>query len=250
MDKRLDGKPYKDNLCGFRSLASHHHGRDRIDTHAKAYFKRWVQYASQNESLQDVDPDQFTGITLDHLADFEQCFSINVNVCKLQEDGSAFSVYKSMCHHKDTMFLNPFDHHLSYISNIRAYASKYQCRTCELHFTRINNMQRHQRICQGLAEHRFPGGFYTAPKTIFDKLEENGIHIPKQKRLFPWFIVYDFEAMLIPIQGEGSVKLAWTAKHVPISVSISSNVDGYNFPHCIVDADMDHLVKAMVNYME
>ena len=226
LDKRSNGKPYEDNLCGFRCLATHHHGRDRIDTHTKFYFEQWINYVNGKEDIEHIDRDKFTGITLDHVADFEKCFSINVNVYDLQEDGSAFSVYKSRCHHKDTMFLNLFEHHLSYISNIRAYASKYQCRTCERHFTRINDMQRHQRICKGLTEHRFPGGFYTTPKTIFDKLEENGIHIPKQKRLFPWFIVYDFEAMLIPIQGEGSDKLAWTAKHVPISVSISSNVDG------------------------
>ena len=33
---------------------------------------------------------------------------------------------------------------------------------------------------------------------MFDKLEEQGIDV--QDRLYPWFIVYDFEDMLVPIQ--------------------------------------------------
>ena len=250
LDKRLDGKPYKDNLCGFRCLATHHHGRERIDAHTKAYFKQWVDYINSKEGIVHIDRDHFMGISEEQMAEFEKCFSVNVNVYELQEDGSAFSVYKSRCHHKDTMFLNMFDHHLSYIANIRAYASKYQCRTCERHFNDISHMYRHQRICKGLTEHQFPGGFYTTPKTIFDKLDEFGIEVPRHKRLYKWFLVYDFEAMLVPIQGEGSDKLAWTAKHVPISVSIASNVDDYTNPHCIVDPNIDALVKSMVDYMQ
>ena len=86
--------------------------------------------------------------------------------------------------------------------------------------------------------------------TVFDKLEEYGICVPRTQRIFPWFIVYDFEAMLVPIQGEGSEKLSWTAQHIPISVSICSNVDGFTSPKCIVDPDTDTLVGSMVEYMQ
>ena len=248
--RRYDAKPYDDNLCAFRCLATHRNGHERLETHTDHYFKQWIEYVNSKEGIVHIDPDQFMGISLDQMADFEHCFSVNVNVYQLQEDGSALSIYKSRCHHKDTVHLNLYEHHLSYISNLNGYASKYQCQTCERHFSRINNMHRHQRICKGLTEHQFPGGFYTAPKTIFDKLEEFGIEVPHQKRLYKWFLVYDFEAMLVPIQGDGSDKLTWTARHVPISVSIASNVDGYTDPHCIVDPDIDALVQSMVDYMQ
>jgi hypothetical protein len=52
-------------------------------------------------------------------------------------------------------------------------------------------------ICQG--------GFHSNPKTIFDKLEEQGIHV--QDRVYPWFVVYNFEAMLVPIREFNSAKL-------------------------------------------
>jgi hypothetical protein len=81
---------------------------------------------------------------------------------------------------------------------------------------------------------QFKGGFYSNPKTIFDKLEEQGIHV--QERLFKWFIVYDFEAMLIPIQESNSEKLTWTQRHDPVSVC--SNVPDFTEPHCIVEPDV------------
>jgi hypothetical protein len=64
------------------------------------------------------------------------CFSINVNVYNLRDDGVALTVYESRCHHDDTMHVNQFDHHLSYISNLPAYTQKYQCGTCDRHFAR------------------------------------------------------------------------------------------------------------------
>lgn len=140
------------------------------------------------------------------------------------------------------MNLNLNDQHLSYIVKFYTYASKYQCRTCHRHFLRLNNMQRHQRNCKGQTTKIVSGRILYAPKTIFDKLEE-------KYRLFKRFLVYDFEAILLPVRGEGSEKLAWTSKHVLFSVSISSNVDGFTSPNFIIDPVIDSLVNTMVNYM-
>ena len=243
--RRYDGQLYNDNLCAFRCLATHHHGKEKRESNTKHYFNRWVSYLQL-----DVSQEDFEGVSLDQMADFEKCFNINVNIYDLKEDGLAQSIYKSRCQFSETMQLNMYQHHLSYISNFNAYATKYQCRTCDRHFSRIYNMYRHQKICTGRTVHQFPGGFYTAPKTIFDKLGDFGIIVPKKDRLFPWFLVYDFEAMLLPVQGEGSEKLEWTSKHVPISVSVCSNVENYTTPHCIVNPDIDVLVKEMVDHME
>lgn len=73
--------------------------------------------------------------------------------------------------------------------------------------------------------------------------------ISESDRLFQWFIVYDFEAILVPIRESNSEKLTWTQKHVPISVSICSNGDSFTDPHCIVDPDVEKLVREMVSYM-
>ena len=68
-------------------------------------------------------------------------------------------------------------------------------------------MKRHSRKCQGRTKDQFPGVFFSSPKTIFDKLEEHGITIPAAERFFPWFLVFDFEAMLISTQEPKMLKI-------------------------------------------
>ena len=212
-----EGKFYKDNLCAFRCLATRQgHQKDRLEAYTKILFAKWVQYMRNKcpENSISSDPSGLKGVELSQLAYFERCFETNVNVFRLQEDQSALPVYKSQCHFKDTIHLNLFDKHLSYISNINAYTQKYQCPACQMHFRRLDHMKKHRSKCQGKTKHQFPGGFYSALKTIFDKLEEQGIAAPSEERIFRWFLVFDFEAMLSSVQESKSEKLTWTAQHI------------------------------------
>jgi hypothetical protein len=88
---------------------------------------------------------------------------------------------------------------------------------------------------------------YERPKSIFEELEEHGYDA--KERLFPWFIVFDMEALLIPLDDTDATNLTWTHKHQPISVSINSNVPGFSEVKCIVDTDVDALMSQMVDYM-
>ena len=154
--------------------------------HIQTLFGRWVLL--NKELYRDVieDAATFQGLSIDQIAYFEKCFEVNVNIFQLRDDGVALSVYKSLCRHKDSMHLNMFGHHLSYITNLPAYTQKYVCGTCDRHFRRHGNMQRHQKICTGQTKYVFRGGFYSNPKTVFDRLEEQGIFITETDRLFQW----------------------------------------------------------------
>ena len=55
--------------------------------------------------------------------------------------------------------------------------------------------------------------------------------------------------MLAPIKESNSAKLTWTQRHEPISVSVCCNVEGFSEPHCIVEPDVETLVRKMVEYM-
>ena len=79
---------------------------------------------------------QYQGLPLDQIAYFEKCFEVNVNI---RDDGVALTVYKSRCHHKDTMNLNIYEHHLSYITNLPTYTQKYKCGSCDRHAIDISN---------------------------------------------------------------------------------------------------------------
>ena len=171
LDKSQKGKVYRDHLCAFRCLAVQQgHLENHRETQTKIMFFRWIDYLNGKHTEIDPDPKTFKGLGLALMGDFEKMFAINVNVFQLRDDGVCLPIYKSCCH-KDTMNLNLYEHHLSYISNLSAYAQKFQCSTCQKHFPRLDNMRRHQKICKRQTKYTFPRGFYSSPKNIFDKLE-------------------------------------------------------------------------------
>ena len=67
--------------------------------------------------------------------------------------------------------------------------------------------------------------------------------------IFPWFIVYDFEVILQKEACRVSDKLKWEARHVLVSVSVCSNVEGFREPRCFIQDDLKKLLKDMLSYM-
>lgn len=147
-------------------------------------------------------------------------FQPNVNIYQLNDQGKALSVFKSMWLFGETMYLNLYKHQLLYVSNFLAYAPNCQCVTCE-----------QQSCCEGRTKLQFPWGFYIPPKTIFDKLEERGVSVPPEDRLYKLFLVYDLEAYLEP----SPQRFVFNHRRVPISVSVCNNVYGYDIPYCTVE---------------
>ena len=55
--------------------------------------------------------------------------------------------------------------------------------------------------------------------------------------------------MLVPIQESNYENFTLTQRHDPISISVYSNVPDFTDPHCIVEHDVETLVRLMVEYM-
>ena len=86
--------------------------------------------------------------------------------------------------------------------------------------------------------------------TILDRLEEFDIVAPPDESTYPWFAVYDFEAILSRLEEElPTPQLKWLHRHDTISVSVASNVTGYSEPQGFVDADPKKLIRDMMQYM-
>ena len=92
----------------------------------------------------------------------------------------------------------------------------------------------------------FPGKFHTPKKTIFDQLTENGFTVASD--FYPYFIFFDFESILIPT-SDRTPKVKMLNTHKPISVSIASNVPGYETPKHFLNSDESQLIKSMIEYM-
>ena len=98
----------------------------------------------------------------------------------------------------------------------------------------------------------FPGGVYNNPYTIFEKLEQIGIQMPKQDRIYPYYACYNFEAYLCRDQlPENGPKLLFELRHVPMSVGIASNVPGFEEGKCFIVSDNEkELIQNLIDYLE
>ena len=114
LDKDRRGCTYEDEKCIFRCLVYH-----RNPQHLQ-------KLPSEFEVLVEAMKTEYTSLhgnevfELEHLPDFERLFQVNVNIYSINEDYIAYPVYKSMGHYQDTMYLNLFENHLSYVSNVSA----------------------------------------------------------------------------------------------------------------------------------
>ena len=242
---------YDDNLCLLRNLVYHRekHRYDNHDDFEETVEKYYQTYAKSNEV--PPDPQDFQGFGLDDIAKVEVCFEINIQIFDLAEDGVAACLYKSACRFKDTMWLNHHNGHLSYIAKLDTYTSKYICRYCSRLFKRNCNWVKHLRICCDRKKFTYPGGYHAYQKDIFTQLEEFEIFVEEKDRFYPWFCVYDFESILRRLDEADSPteKLTWLEKHLPVSVSLCSNVENFKESFCIVEPDEDKLVNGMIEYM-
>jgi hypothetical protein len=243
LDTDRRGLSYEDDNCIFRCLTFHRNPQLHR-THPNE-FEASVQ-AIRMEYTSDFGPQTFE---LLDLPDFERLFQINVNIFSIDPDYIAFPVYKSMGQFPETMHLNLFENHLSYIKNISSYCQKWQCTKCDRLFDRSDKLKKHFKNCESTTKFVFPGGFYSSPKTVFEELEEVNVFVDHPQRTYPWFIVFDFEAMLKKTPIKSSDKQQWTHQHVPISVSICSNIDEFRDPICYVNPDMDVLLQSMIQTM-
>ena len=240
LDKDHHCHLYNDQLCAFRCLAKFH-SQFRMEEAVDIYFEQWKAFTKAT-----LTNDSFTGLELSQIPDFVLCFQLNINIYDLQPNCAVINRYKSRCHFKDTMYLNLYKHHLSFISNFKGYSQKYQCNFCKRIFNRRNDLKRHETVCINGCRYKFPGGFVKQKQTIFEELKEYGNHVDDRDLLYKYFIVFDFESILEKTYIQTSDKLVWTDKHHAVSVSICSNVPEFENPKCVVNPNVDELVLSMV----
>ena len=248
------GKRYKDNVCLFRCLALHRGGEVR---HLESVVTKLYETYNQVH----VPIERFAGIKLDDLYRIETTFQTNVCVYKLvvsdddDDDGKKIAelVRRSLCHYSDTMYLNLHETHFSYIQNIQMYCHSYKCRKCgESLFKDACKLNRHERTCTGGVRRIYPGGVYHSTPSVFERLDDENIRVPESLRYYPYRATFDFECWFdterLPSDTD---KVHWVARHVPLSVSVASNVPGHEQVQCLVtDGDTNKLVSAMMDILQ
>ena len=112
-------------------------------------------------------------------------------------------------------------------------------------------LKRHESTCEGCIRRVYKGGVYRPTPAVFQRLEDEGIHVVNVLRFYPYRATFDFECFF---DGENlpnaTDHVEWVARHVPLSVSVASNVPGYEAPRCFVtDGDSKKLVAEMLRHL-
>ena len=227
------GAIYNDNLCLFRCLGLHL-GRDVTTLY---------------EEYTDQPVWKFEGVVIDELIKVESVFEVNIVVYNLREE-SAQLVRRSLGKHDNTMYVNLYESHFSYIKDIRMYSHSYKCSKCENSLWKYPSLlKRHELTCEAGVRHVYNGGVYHPPPSVFERLDDEGIVVDEGLRYYPYRATFDFEYFFtgdkLPADTD---HVQWVARHVPLSVSVASNVPGHETPQCYVtDGDSDKLVGSMMS---
>ena len=238
--KDENGAIYNDNLCLFRCLGLH------LGREAAALYAEYT----------DTSVHDFAGVTLDDLHKVESKFETNVVVYQLVkiDNGKTMAelVRRSPAQYQETMYVNLHESHYSYIQDIGKYCHSYRCRKCgDSLWKRPWELHRHESTCEAGVRHVYNGGVYHPPPSVFERLDDEGIVVEKMLRYYPYRATFDFESYFdrdnVPADTN---TLQWSARHVPLSVSVASNVPGHEDAQCyITNGDSDKLVADMMSHL-
>ena len=248
------GKPYQDNLCFFHCLALHN------GCHTKN-LERDTKYREAGLAKK-----KFHGVKLSELDDLEKLYEVNIQVYSLtptqthgeeeedtRPDIAATLIRRSHRHYESTLYLNLYEKHFSYIKDHTRYSKSFCCSRCSKYWKRASNLRQHEKNCDGKVQLKYPGRAYHVPKTILEELEDEGIIVSEEACYFPYRATFDFECYFDKEKAEelkSTEKLNWRSAHVPLSVSVCSNVPEYQEPKCFVsNGDPKEFITEFIQYL-
>ena len=141
------------------------------------------------------------------------------------------------------------NNHICYVDNINALFKAFRCPTCDTNFQKSGNLERHLVRCSERVKHIYPKNVYQLRETLFDKLDSFGIKYTDDQKLFTILVVFDFESICIPEEKfKNTETTTWIGKHVPISVSISTNL--ITKPIFLWNSNPRNLVESFIDAVE
>ena len=103
--------------------------------------------------------------------------------------------------------------------------------------------------CGDRVKHIYPNTVYELREPLFEKLDAFNTPYRNEQKLFKNLAIFDFESICV---NEDSYKqteaTTWIGKHVPISISISSNL--IPEPIFLCNANHHHLISSFITALE
>ena len=267
-------KTFDDFLCFFRCLALLQPGSNQhnIEMRTKAAFQKY-QAANPNMSI------PFRGVTVDEMEALEELFQVQIHIFQyenIDEDDDhndkddddddndddddddddddippMFLIRRSEKNFIDCLNILKVKEHFCYLKDVRYAARSFSCQECRTLFVAHHLLMNHKCLGAKGQKEIYPGGVYLPGQTTIEKLVENGLPI-QRNFVFPYRITYDFESYFDSTQCEDKgEKTKVLNRHVPLSVSVASNVPGYEAPKCFISTgNPQKLIDEFITHVE
>ena len=246
LEKDEHSRTYKDHLCFFHCLAvgKYKFARHNCNQKAKELFQDYCEHF-------EVNPQDFKGVELTDFPQLEKYYEIHLFAMFLKEDGTSNTLDLSQSSFPTKIYMNVYQNHLSFITDIKMYSKQYICSRCDKVSTRMLDSKRHQTKCDGTVEYSYPGGVYKNKLSLFEELEKMGVVVGGQ--IEKWFACYDFEGYQRDFrEGIDQVEeldseegTSWNKMHVPVSFSVGCNLEGVETVH-VSSKDPEELMAKLV----
>ena len=214
-------QPYNDNLCLFRALALHMHGNQRLEEETSKLFSLFIT------KTDGLSPNQFQRVHMNDIPIVDDLLTLIILLYDIHfVDGNIVGelARRGVQKYENTVRLLRYNNHICYVNNINAVFQSFRCPKCDTFFNRTFHLE-HLTKCSERVKNVYPRNVYQIRETLFDKLDSFGINYTSEEKLFKNLAIFDFESICVQEETfRDTITRTWIGKHVPISVSISSNL--------------------------
>ena len=239
-------QPYNDNLCLFRALALHLHGTQRLEGETSKLFRLFIK------KVDGLSADHFQEVHMNDIPIIEDLLTLIILLYDIDiVDGNIVGelARRSVQKYENTVRLLRYNNHICYVNNISAVFQSFCCPNCDTFFNRTFKLERHLTTCSEREKNVYPKNVYQIQETLFDKLDSFGIEDTNEQTLFKKLAIFNFESICVQEESfKDTETTKWIGKHIPISVSIASNL--VKEPIFFSNSDHHHLVTSFIGARE
>ena len=202
--------------------------------------------------MDGLSADQFHGVHMNDIPFVEDLLTPIILLYDIDiVDGNIIGelARRSVQKYENTVRLLRYNSHICFVNNINAVFQSFRCPNCDTFFNRAFNLEQHLTTFSERVKNVYPRNVYQIRETLFDKLYPFGIKYTCEQKFFKNSAKFDFESICLQKETfRDTNTTTWIAKHVPISVSISSNlVEEPIFP---CNSDPHHFVASFIGVLE
>ena len=196
--------------------------------------------------MDGLSPNQLQGVHMNDIPTVEDLLTLNILLYDIDivDDNIIREVARrSMQKYNTTVILLRYKNHICYVSNIIAVFQAFRCPNCDTFFSRAFNLDWHLTTCSERVKNVYPRKVYQFRQTLFDKWDSFGIKYTSEQKLFKNFAIFDFESICVQKAAfRDTNTTTWIGEHVPMSVSISLNLE--EEPIFVCNSEPHHLVAS------